>query len=90
MPFPADGQFGHERGEVDGTHGERIDLTALQELTELLQVGAVGLERIPRQPALELQVGDEVERQLGKPAGGSGSLGGGHELLFGVARATLL
>ena len=41
---------------------------AAEELGELLQVGPVGLERVARQAALELEVAEEVERQVGDPA----------------------
>ena len=37
---------------------------AAQPLAELQQVGAVGLERVARQAALELEVGEEVEQQV--------------------------
>jgi hypothetical protein len=36
----------------------------LQEPPVLEQVGAVGLERVARQAALELEVGEEIEQQV--------------------------
>ena len=37
---------------------------ALEPVTELEQVGAVRLERVAGQPALELEVGEEVEHEV--------------------------
>ena len=67
---PASRSASSETNAIRSTvvHLERIELVALEELAELLQIGAVGLERVARQPALELEVAEEVERQLGDPA----------------------
>ncbi len=59
---------------------QRIAPLSPKKLAVLLQIGAVGLERVARQPSLELEVGEEVERQLGQMAGGGGGLGGDHAL----------
>ena len=40
---------------------ERPEPAAVQVGAVLQQVGPVGLERVARQPALELEVGEEVE-----------------------------
>ena len=54
------GQLVQERGEI--AVGRALDgqPAAVQVGAELLQVGAVGLERVAREPALELEVGEEV------------------------------
>ena len=44
---------------LDRAHAAR----ARQEHPVLQQVGAVGVERVARQPALELEVGEEVEHE---------------------------
>ena len=44
---------------------------AAEELTELLQIRAVGLERVARESALELEVGEKVERELVQTLGGT-------------------
>ena len=48
-------------GELAVLGGERRRCRGGQERAELQQVRAVGLERVARQPALELEVGEEVE-----------------------------
>ena len=44
--------------------GQHVVAVLLQVGAELQQVGAVGLERVARESALELEVGEEVEHQL--------------------------
>ena len=41
-----------------------IEAAPLEELPELEQIGAIRLERVAREPALELEVGEEVEDEL--------------------------
>jgi len=77
-------ELGHERRQVDAGRRERVDGAPRQEVAELLQIGAVGLQRVARQPTLQLEVGEEVERQFGDAASRSTDLGGGHEALFRV------
>ena len=60
------GQLGQERREIAVASLGRAQIAAPQELAELQQVRAVGLERVARQAALQLQVGEEV-RAAGAP-----------------------
>ena len=84
------GQLGHERGEVRGADIERVDATAVEELTELLKIGAVRLERVPGETALELEVGEEVERQFGQASRGSDRVGGGHDMAYSGCAGVIL
>ena len=43
---------------------EGVGAARLQMAAELLQVGAVGIERVARETALELEVGEEVEHEV--------------------------
>ena len=52
---------------------ERVGAGLAQERAELHQVRAVGLERVARQPALELEVGEEVEHQVLDSGAASGA-----------------
>ena len=49
---------------VTRTGLERGHPAALQEAAELQEIRAIGLERVARQSALELEVGQEVEEQM--------------------------
>ncbi len=68
----AGGELREERGEVAVGGVERAHPAAAQERPELQQVGAVRLERVAREPPLELEKGEEVERERRKivPSGG--------------------
>ncbi len=72
------GQLGHERRQVARSDLERVAVAAGQEHPELLQVGAVGLQGVARQAALELQGSQELQGQVGEPALDVGCLGDGH------------
>jgi hypothetical protein len=65
-------QVGDEVGQVAvaGLQGVLAGLTQVG--AELEQVGPVGLERVARQAALELEVGQEVEQQVLERLGGRG------------------
>jgi hypothetical protein len=56
----------------------------IEELPELEQVRAVGIERVARQPPLELEIGEEVEDQWLDPDGDRrrGRLSGCHPVTF--------
>ena len=58
------GELGHEGGEVGVLELERVLARLLQVRAELQQVRAVGLERVAGEPALELEVGEEVEHEV--------------------------
>ena len=73
------GQLRDEERQVARLDVERVAPDPAQKLAVLLKVGSVGLERVARQPTLELEVGQEVERELGQSTGGSGSFGCGHD-----------
>ncbi len=63
-PLPgAVGELGEKRREVAMTNVERAHTAATQKLPELQQIDAVGLQRVAREPALELQIGEEVEHE---------------------------
>ena len=47
---------------------QRVHLAPAQELPELQQVRAVGLQRVARQAPLELEVGEELEHERLDPA----------------------
>ena len=59
----AGGQLRQKRREIAVLRLQRIDVMPAQELAELQQVRAVGLQRVARQAPLELQIGEEVEHQ---------------------------
>ena len=59
----ARGQLGQERREVAVPGLPHVQPAAVEELPELEQVRAIGLERVAREAPLELEVGEEVERQ---------------------------
>ena len=62
LPFPVASSARNSETSV-GPDGERVG-TALGEKGPVLQqVGAVGVERVAREPTLELQVGEKVEHQ---------------------------
>ena len=58
------GELGDELGEPGVVERQRVAPGPAQPFAELQQVGAVGLERVARQPALELEVGEEVEHEV--------------------------
>ena len=68
------GELGDELGEPGVVEAQRVAPGPAQPVAELQQVGAVGLERVAREPALELEVGEEVEHEVvvGLGAGRSG------------------
>jgi len=66
--------------------GRRVELVAEEERAELQQVGAVGLERVARQAALELEVREEVEHVVLERACVNGCRCDRHGLLFGADR----
>ena len=57
------GHVGQEVGEIARLGRGRIAIALGEETAELEQVGAVRSERVARQPALELEVGEEVENE---------------------------
>src|ERR1700710_2600807 len=64
--------LGDEVGQIGRDNGQRIEAlpglaAAGEERAELLQIGAVGLQRVARQPTFELQRPEELKRQLGQP-----------------------
>ena len=65
-------QLGQEGAEVGVLDVDDVDAATAEEGPELQQVGAIGLERVARQPALELEVGEEVEHPPAHPAVGGG------------------
>ena len=81
------GRFLEERGvsAVDADAGdvgrpslESAALPPLQEATELQQIRPVGLQRVPREAALELEVGEEVEHEVLEATLGAGAFDGCH------------
>jgi hypothetical protein len=76
-------ELGDELGEPGVVELQRIAARALQPLAELQEVGAVGLERVAREPALELEVGEEVEDEVLE-----GLDGDGHGTGFAAAAAS--
>ncbi len=81
----ARGEAGDEARQVGVRDRERV--AAVQVVAELEQVAAVGLERVARQAALELEVGEEVQdevlERLGGRGRGEGSVGDRH--LYGTS-----
>jgi hypothetical protein len=74
-----------EIGDVACLGVERGQFALLQEAPELQQVRAVRIEGVTRQPALKLQVGEEVEHEVLEATLDDGLLDGGHGA--GFARA---
>ena len=64
---PAGREVGEEVGDVGPLDLRRAAAPRREEHAELEQIGAVGVERVPREPALELQIGQEVEDQRLEP-----------------------
>ena len=62
--LPAAGELVREGGQVGVRDVQRIVLRAREPLAVLQEVGAVGLERVARKAALELEVGEKVEQQV--------------------------
>ena len=60
-PAVAGREVGEELGDVGRPHRERVGFVRGEELAVLEQVGAVGVQRVAREAALQLQVGEEVE-----------------------------
>jgi len=67
----------------------RVEVTAREEVPELEQITAVGLQGVARQAALELQVGEEVEHVVLERACFDVSWGDGHALCFAAGRLVL-
>ncbi len=59
----AAGELGDERRQVGLRGLLGAQAAPLQKGAELLQVGAISLERVARKPALELEVGEEIAHQ---------------------------
>ena len=60
-------QLGDERGEIGGRDLQRVAFTAREERPELLQVRPVGIQRVAREAALELERRQEIKREIGEP-----------------------
>ncbi len=60
-PVLAGRQLGEELADVGRAGRQRVDVVGGEVLAVLVQVGAVGVERVAREAALQLQVGEEVE-----------------------------
>ena len=75
-------ETGEEVRDVGARGARRRLSTSVEEAPELEQVRSVGLQRIARQPALELEVGEEVEHQMLERLVLRGSRGDGHETAF--------
>jgi hypothetical protein len=76
---PTRGQLVQEARQLGVAGLERVDLLAREVGAVLQQVGPVRLERVARQAALELQVGQEVQQlvlEAGRPAGRDGGHAG--------------
>src|SRR5206468_1660558 len=71
-------QVGEEVGHVGARGGDWRHVARVEEAAVLEQVGAVGLERVARQPALELQVRQEIEHQVLERPGVGGLEDGCH------------
>ena len=84
------GQLGEEVADVGGGGDRRLGAAGLEEAPELEQVAAVRLERVARQAALELEVGEEVEHEVLVGAGVWERCDGGHGQLFRPAPAQTL
>ena len=69
-------QLGEEVGDVGGARLQRIELVGGEVLAVLEQVGAVGVEGVAGEAALQLQVGEEVEDQALEAGFGRGRKGG--------------
>ena len=63
----------------------RVVAVAHEEVAELQEVGAVGLERVARQPPLELEVGEEVEHVMLEALRCRCCGGDGHVRVFAAA-----
>ncbi len=57
-------QLGQKRGKVAVAGLDGAQAAAVQELAEREQVRAVGVERVARQPPLELEIGEKVEEEM--------------------------
>src|SRR5919109_1339125 len=57
-------EFREKIGEVAGPRLERGQVASREEAAELEQVGPVRLERVAGEPALEFEVGEEVEHEV--------------------------
>ena len=60
-PALAGRQLGEEVGDVGWPRRQRVELVRGEVLAVLEEVGAVGVEGVAGEAALELQVGEEVE-----------------------------
>jgi plasmid stabilization system protein ParE len=58
---PAGAQLREEAGQLGVPERRRVEVLAREDGAELQQVGAIGLQRVARQAALELEVGQEIE-----------------------------
>jgi len=81
-------EAGEEVGDVGARRVHRRLPARVQEAPELEQVRAVGLERVARQAALELEVREEVQHQVLETAATAGSRGDGHDKAF--VRASII
>ena len=69
----AGGQVGEEVGDVGRPGLQRVAVVLGEELAVLEQVGAVGVQRVAREAALQLQVGEEVEDEALEAGVGAGA-----------------
>ena len=82
---PAGGELGEKARELGVAERRRVVAVAHEEVAELQEVGAVGLERVARQPALELEVGEEVEHVVLEALRCRCCGGDGHGRVFAAA-----
>src|SRR5271157_6523212 len=61
------GELGQERRQIAVARLKRAHPAAVEEGAELEEIRAVGLERVARKSPLELEIGEEVERQMLDP-----------------------
>src|SRR3977135_1784024 len=78
LPSLAGAELGNELGQLGVRDLERRVAVPLQPDPELLEVGAVGLERVARQAPLELEVREEVEDEIAERTRRGMRRGGGH------------
>ncbi len=79
-------ELSDERRELLTAHGEWIDALAVQKHPVLLEVRAVGLEGVPRQASLELEVREKIKRQIGQPPGRRRRVNHDHARVFALRR----
>src|SRR4051794_10183693 len=71
LAVAAERELGDEPGQAGVVERERVAARAPQPVAELEEVGAVRLERVARQAALELEVCEEVEHEVLVRLGGT-------------------